>query len=145
MQQPAPIFRIYRLKWYWHVTALFPLLLGIGFAAATWIDQVPGRKDPNAVNWIVALGLIVIGAGLSVYLFTASVRFTENAIEQRTLFGFQPFRSTPLLAAVNSSEIQVKASSSACASFLERTIQAARSHTVLLLRSGLLSVVPCAA
>ncbi len=87
MQQPAPIFRVYRLKWYWHVTALFPLSLGIGFAAATWIDQASGHKDPNAVNWIVALGLIVIGVCLSVYLFTASVRFTENAIEQRTLFG----------------------------------------------------------
>ena len=87
MQQPAPIFRVYRLKWYWHVTAFLPLSLGIGFAAATWVGQASGNNYSNLANWIVALGLILVGFFLSVYLFAASVCFTESAIEQRSLFG----------------------------------------------------------
>lgn len=86
MTVPAPTFRSYRLKWTYHVAALFPVLFGIVLTVVALGMDSHTSPTSRMITWLVVFLFIATGIPLTAYTLSARVQFTQNSVEQRTLF-----------------------------------------------------------
>ncbi|HTB96371.1 MAG TPA: hypothetical protein VK716_05150 [Terracidiphilus sp.] len=87
MDKPPPTFRVYRMRWPWFVTAFLPSALGFGFTFYSAQQQIAAHLRPNPVNWAFAISMLLTGVVCSLYVLTARVEFTQNAVCKQSLFG----------------------------------------------------------
>jgi hypothetical protein len=86
MENPAPAFRVYRLRWGQRALALFFLAIATIFVIASWGGPITGRAAAKPIEMLIAVVLFIAGLVLTLNFFTATVTFTADAVEQRSLF-----------------------------------------------------------
>jgi hypothetical protein len=86
MENSAPTFRVYRLKWGQRAIAVLFLAFAIFFMIASRAWPISGRAETKPIELFIAAVLFIAGLGLTLNFFTATVTFTVDAIEQRSLF-----------------------------------------------------------
>ena len=87
MENPAPFFRVYRMKLWWRSFALFFLAFGTFSVIGSWRWLITEDAGPMPMQIMLSFVLFAVGIGLTIHAFKATVRFTRDAIEQRTIFG----------------------------------------------------------
>lgn len=87
MVNPAPIFRVYRMKWRWRAFAFFFLFFGALPMIASLREFISGASDPKPMMLPVGVLFLAAGIGLTFYAFKAAIGFSQDAIEHRTIFG----------------------------------------------------------
>jgi hypothetical protein len=74
------------MKWLWRAFALFFAIFGASSAIVLLVELVSGTSDPNPMALPLGALFLVVGIGMAIYAFTASVSFTQSTVEHRTIF-----------------------------------------------------------
>jgi hypothetical protein len=73
MENPAPTFRIYRLKWGQRAFALFFLAIAIFFMIPSWGEPITGRAEAKPIEMLIAIVLFITGLGLTFSFYGESI------------------------------------------------------------------------
>lgn len=82
---PAPVFRVYRMALWFRVFALFFVAFGFLFVIASVRELPSTQVDVKPMNAVVGIVFFAVGIGLTVHAFTATIRFTQDTIELRSI------------------------------------------------------------
>jgi hypothetical protein len=86
MENPAPTYRIYRLKWWWRAFALFFLAIGAFSVIVTWGMPIAGQAEAKPIQMMISVVFLIVGTGLTINFFKTSIIFTTDAIELHMIF-----------------------------------------------------------
>jgi hypothetical protein len=86
MENSEPTFRVYRPKRGQRAFALFFLAFAIFFVIGSWGGPIAGRSEAKPMEMMIAVLLLIVGMGLTVNFFTATITFTADTIEKNSLF-----------------------------------------------------------
>jgi len=85
MENPSPIYRVYRLHWGQRAFALLFLAFGVFFMIGSWRSVLFGQEEPRPFLLVLSVIFMLVGVGLTVNTFLTTVTFTSDAIELRSI------------------------------------------------------------
>jgi hypothetical protein len=86
MENPPPVFRIYRLNWWPRTFALLFLGFSAFFLIGTSWGLLTGQEEAKPLQMVFAVVFLVVGIGLTINFFKTTITFTADAIELNTIF-----------------------------------------------------------
>lgn len=86
------VVRVYRLKWYRFMAALFFLVLSCTFVIGTWRELILGAGEVKPLQMAISALLLIIGVLWTASTFKARVILYEDAIESVALRGRKALR-----------------------------------------------------
>jgi hypothetical protein len=87
MENPPPIYRVYRLRWGQRAFALFFLVFSVFFVFGSWRRLLIAQEEHRPLLLILSVIFLVVGVGLNLNAFQTAVTFTSDAIELRSILG----------------------------------------------------------
>ena len=92
----APAGRVYQMRWWFKAFTLSFLIFGAALVI-TCCRNATSNSEPIDGNVLIAgVVLLIAGAGVTAKAFSSTIRFSESAIERRSIFG----RKMALLKAI---------------------------------------------
>jgi len=87
MNNPPPIYRVYRLHWGQRSFSVLFLAFGVFFVIGSWRSVFLAQEESRPLLLILSMIFLVVGVGLTVNAYQTTVTFTSDAIELRSILG----------------------------------------------------------
>lgn len=88
MENPPPVYRVYRLNWWQRGFALTFLALSTFFVFGVWRGVFFNQEEPRPFLMAMTTIFMLVGAGLTANAFGTTVIFTADAVELRSILGY---------------------------------------------------------
>ena len=85
MENPPPIYRVYRLHWGQRAFALLFLAFSVFFVIGSWRSVLFEQEEPRPLLLILSVIFLAVGAGLTVNAYQTTVTFTSDTIEMGSI------------------------------------------------------------